>query len=188
MDFRNLTEKELKCRMQQVGKAGVELLLYKDARCDMDILDETVGAENWECRYSENKGILFCSIGINVNYYDPHGIPLLVWKEDAGTESNMEADKGAASDAFKRAGFRWGIGRALYTCPKLFVYALNNKTGEPNAVITFDDKKQKYVCYDKFSVERIKYSDDGKRIIGISIWNDSLNKRALAIAMEEATK
>ena len=172
--FRPLEADEIKCRVAQCGKAGVKLLLYKDARCDMDILDETVGNENWQDEYYEAKGILFCRIGINIGAR-MDCLTEWIWKADAGAESNMEADKGNASDALKRAGFRWGIGRALYTAPEIFIYETDSK-GKKNAVIG-TSKDGKPACYDKFSVEKIKYSDDGKRIIGLAIRNESLNKR-----------
>jgi hypothetical protein len=92
------------------------MLLYKNARVDRQMLDETFGQMNWQDRYSEHKGNLFCSIGV----YDADKKEW-VWKEDCGTESNTEKEKGEASDAFKRAGFRWGIGIELYSSPFIFL-------------------------------------------------------------------
>lgn len=186
MKFRNLTEKEIFCRIQSIDKAGLNLLLYKDARVDMEILDETVGAENWQCDYEEHRGILFCKLGININYKTENlnELPMWIWKTDAGSESNTEAEKGNASDAFKRAGFRWGIGRALYTSPEIRVWE-TDAAGQKNANIWHSDDGKTHKCYDDFSVERIKFSDDGKRIIGLAIRNDTLNKRVF-VWQEEA--
>ena len=102
--FRLLRADEIECRVQKCGEKGVSLLLYKTARTDADLLDETVGAENWENGFKLVDGVLYGGIGVNYG----NG---LVWKWDAGTESNTEAEKGRASDAYKRAGFKHGIGR-----------------------------------------------------------------------------
>ena len=93
--FRALRPDEVECRIGTVSKQGkgLSLLLYKDARCDARILDETVGPENWQCEFYECKGTLFCSLGIRVNENE------WIWKDDAGAPSNMEAAKGEASDA-----------------------------------------------------------------------------------------
>lgn len=111
MKFRGLKPEEIDVRVGTVQKDGATLLLYKDARVDMAILDETVGAENWMRDHKEVKGNLFCGIGIKCG-------DEWVYKWDCGTESNMEKEKGESSDSFKRAGFNWGIGRELYTAPK----------------------------------------------------------------------
>ena len=114
--MRSLRPDEIEVRVGTVGEKGVSMLLYKNARVDRQILDETFGQMNWQCRYSEHKGNLFCSIGV---YDEKKGE--WVWKEDCGTESMTEKEKGEASDAFKRAGFRWGIGIELYTSPFIFL-------------------------------------------------------------------
>ena len=127
--MRPLRPDEIEVRVGQVFEKGVSMLLYKNARTDMQILDETYGAENWQNTYKEVKGNLFCAIGV----YDIQA-DKWVWKEDCGTESNTEKEKGEASDAFKRAGFRWGIGRELYTAPFIWLpvatdsYQSNGKT------------------------------------------------------------
>lgn len=113
--MRALKADEIEVRVGTVSAKGATLLLYKNARVDRQILDEEYGAMNWQCKYAENKGNLFCSIGV----WDSDKAQW-VWKEDAGAESNMEKEKGEASDAFKRAGFRWGIGIELYTSPFIF--------------------------------------------------------------------
>lgn len=97
-------------------------LAYIDARDVMDRLDEVVGPENWQCKYSEQGSKTICSIGVNVGIDDTK-TPAWVWKEDGAGDTDMEAEKGALSDAFKRAGVRWGIGRYLYgiKAPKIVV-------------------------------------------------------------------
>lgn len=102
MKFRALRADEVECRIGQISKNGngLSLLLYKDARSDMNILDETVGPDNWQCKFYEHKGTLFCSTGIRVKRED--GSHDWVWKDDAGSPSNMEAAKGEASDALTK--------------------------------------------------------------------------------------
>ena len=96
MEFRDLTANEVEVRVSRITNAGVELLLFKDSRCDMRILDETVGAENWQNEFYEQKGTLFCKVGLFTDY--DRG-PMWVWKSNAGAPSNIEAQKGEASDA-----------------------------------------------------------------------------------------
>ena len=163
MNFRDLTAEDIEVRMQSVKynkdypeRSGVILLLYKNARVDMNILDETVGAENWQREHYECKGNLFCRVGIKTDGG-------WVYKSDCGTESNTEAQKGEASDSFKRACFNWGIGRELYTSPFIWVSAENCK---------IDDKGK---CWDKFEVEKIRI--ENKRITGLSIVNVTQKKR-----------
>lgn len=115
MEFRTLRADEIDLRVGTVGNGYYTLLLYKDARCDMNILDETVGKENWQRTHKEVKGNLYCSVGI---LFSNQG---WVWKEDCGVESNTEKEKGEASDSFKRACVNWGIGRELYTAPNIYV-------------------------------------------------------------------
>ena len=114
--FRGLRPDEIEVRVGSVGKKGVSLLLYKDARCDMNILDETYGPEGWQRKHEVINGNLYCGIGIwnaNINEW--------VWKWDCGKESYTEKEKGEASDSFKRAAFNIGIGRELYTAGFTFV-------------------------------------------------------------------
>lgn len=105
--FRCLRADEIECRVQQVKDNGLILLLYKDARCDMIILDETVGAMNWQREHRRDNANCVVSI------WDSEKCQW-IRKEDTGTESNTEAEKGLASDSFKRACVNWGIGRELY--------------------------------------------------------------------------
>ena len=175
MQFRDLRSDEIEVRVQSVTEKGAVLLLYKNARCDMNILDETVGPERWQREHYECKGNLFCRVGIScyatVDMSGSEGdilSPAWVWKSDCGTESNTEAEKGEASDSFKRACVNWGIGRELYTSPFLWVPAAKcniTKTTDRNG-------KTVYKCYDKFEVEKIVI--ESKRITAISIINRNL--------------
>ena len=115
-EIRPLRADEIEVRVGAVGAKGATMLLYKNARVDMAILDETFGAENWQRDHKEVKGNLYCGIGI---WDDKKAC--WVWKWDCGTESNTEKEKGEASDSFKRAGTNWGIGRELYTSPFIFL-------------------------------------------------------------------
>lgn len=155
MQFRDLTAQDVEVRVAQVKEGkGCSLLLYKNARCDMNILDETFGMQNWQREHYECKGNLFCRVGIR---FDEEWI----WKSDCGTESNTEAQKGEASDSFKRACFNWGIGRELYTAPFIWV-----KNGD----VQLNGKK----TYDKFNVSNIAVQD--KRIVALDIENTNLKK------------
>ena len=116
LKFRNLRADEIEVRPTDTKYNKCTLLLYKDARRDRRILDETVGPENWQCEYYEVNGATFCRVGINTE----NG---WIWKSDCGSESNIEKEKGLASDAFKRACFRWGIGVELYSTPKIKLQA-----------------------------------------------------------------
>ena len=93
MTFRNLFQSEIQIRPTDTKyKGSATLLLYQDARCAMDILDETIGSEKWQKEYYEVKGNVYCRIGILTE----NG---WVWKGDCGIESNVDAQKGEASDA-----------------------------------------------------------------------------------------
>ena len=151
LEFRLLNPDEIDVRVGMATEKGVSLLLYKDARVDMNILDETVGATNWQKSYQVIDGKLYCTISI----WDEEK-QQWISKQDVGTESNVEKEKGEASDAQKRAGFAWGIGRELYTSPFMWV-----KAGDCNV----KDKK----CYDHFIVKGINY--DGRNIAGVIIYN-----------------
>jgi hypothetical protein len=158
--FRDLTADEIECRVQQVKEKGLVLLLYKNARVDQNILDEAVGAAHWQREHYECKGNLFCRVGINTNALLGKDDDRWVWKSDCGTESNTEAQKGEASDSFKRACFNWGIGRELYTAPFIWI---------PAAKCQIKDGKK---CYDNFVVERIVI--ENKQITALSIQNLSM--------------
>lgn len=156
MKFRLLEADEIEVKVKQVSDKGAVALLYKTARVDMDILDETV--PEWSDDYKEIKGNLYCGITIGN-----------ITKWDCGIESREDEEgnqkKGEASDAFKRAGFKWGIGRELYSSPFIFIPAdkikiVLNKAGKPTT-------------YDKFHVEKIKYDEKTSKIIALSIMNQA---------------
>lgn len=112
--MRNLRKDEIEVRVASTQNNVAQLLLYKTARTDAAILDETFGQFNWQCSYSEIKGNLFCTISVK----DPNTNEWIS-KSDCGVESNIEKEKGEASDAFKRSGFRWGVGVELYSTPRI---------------------------------------------------------------------
>ena len=131
MIFRPLKADEIECRIGSVGAKGFTMLLYKDARCDMNILDETVGEFNWQRDHKEIKGTIYCGVGIFHGSIEQigQGVNPWVWKWDAGAESYTEKEKGEASDSFKRACVNWGIGRELYTAPLIFIRAKTDPVG-----------------------------------------------------------
>lgn len=180
MKFRNLVEDEIECRVQQVQESGLILLLYKNARCDMNILDETVGAMNWQREHYECKGNLFCRVGINANHSIPETSPEWIYKSDCGAESNTEKEKGEASDSFKRACVNWGIGRELYTAPFIWI-SIKDAKGKENYK-TYN-KNGKLATKDKFVVERIVITDE-KKITGLAIRNAAQNKRVFVWSAE----
>ena len=144
--FRLLRADEIDARVGTAKANGVSLLLYKDARCDQNILDETVGPYNWQRRHSRDNANCIVSL------WDEEK-KQWISKEDTGTESKTEAEKGLASDSFKRACFNWGIGRELYSAPFIWI----NGKG--------DDLK-----YDKFTVTEIGY-DNNREINKLQIVN-----------------
>lgn len=150
--FRLLRADEIDVRVSQITTRSVMLLLYKDARADMNILDETVGPLNWQRRHSRENANCVVSIWDNDKKQ-------WVEKEDTGTESNTEAEKGLASDSFKRSCVNWGIGRELYTAPSLF-FPIDKTRAEKGS-----DGKMR--CYDKFAVEEIEYN--GRNIAYLKI-------------------
>lgn len=152
--FRLLNADEIDVRVATINEKGATLLLYKDARCDMNILDETVGAYNWKREHTRDNANCIVSL------WDKEKGEW-VSKEDTGTESFTEKEKGLASDSFKRACFNWGIGRELYTAPFIHIQGSKMKMFEKNG---------KWATYDKFFVEKIAY-DEKRQITGIAIKN-----------------
>ena len=143
LSFRLLRADEIDCRVATVKKNGLSILLYKDARVDQDILDDTVGPMNWQRHHSRENAN--CTVSI----WDDEKRQW-IGKEDTGTESYTEKEKGLASDSFKRACFNWGIGRELYTAPFMWVLAK-----DCNIV----PKGDGFTCYDRFVVEEIQYTE-----------------------------
>lgn len=150
--FRDLTADEVECRIGMLKQNGLTLLLYKDARCDMNILDETIGAKNWKKSYTRDNANCIVSI------WDDQKKEWIS-KEDTGTESNTEKEKGIASDSFKRSCVNWGIGRELYTSPFIWI---------PSAKCNIKDGK----CYDKFEVTHLVI--ENKKIVELKIVNTTL--------------
>ena len=124
LKFRDWTADEIELRVGATTEKGFTLLLYKTARVDANILDETVGPFNWQKRFYQVKNTMICSIGI----YDETKKEW-IWKDDGGDESNTEAIKGECSDATKRSSFVWGIARKLYNSP--FVWINKSDTENP---------------------------------------------------------
>lgn len=166
MKFRDLTKDDIEVRVQSVYSNGLILLLYKNARVDMNILDETVGAANWQREHYECKGNLFCKVGIRTELKDNNNMFEWVWKSDCGTESNTDKEKGESSDSFKRSCFCWGIGRELYTAPFIWIKSEDCKIENDNG---------RYKCKDRFEVEKIIIKD--KKITALSILNITQRKR-----------
>lgn len=152
--FRDLTADEIEVRVASVTPKGVSLLLYKDARVDQNILDETVTPWNWMRSHSRDNAN--CTVSI----WDEKK-QQWISKEDTGVESFTEKEKGLASDSFKRACFNWGIGRELYTAPFIWV--------KKEDCTKHEQKDGKWKCGDAFVVESISIKD--KRIVDISIKN-----------------
>lgn len=174
LKFRALRENEIDVRVQSVTEKGCILLLYKDARCDMNILDETVGPMGWKREHTRDNANCIVSLWAEDKKQ-------WVSKEDTGTESNTEKEKGQASDSFKRACFNWGIGRELYTSPFIWVNAkdcnMYSIKGQNNKTI--------WKCNDKFTVEKIAY-DENKNISGLSIVNKTNGKRVFVMKPPKA--
>ena len=156
MEIRLLRADEIECRIGTINEKGLSLLLYKDARADMKILDETFGVFGWKRTHQSIDGNLYCTVEIWDNEKQSW-----IAKQDVGTVSYTEKEKGQASDSFKRACVSVGIGRELYSAPFIWVSAQKCK---------IQRKNDKLICYDKFSVSEISYSKD-REIISLSIVN-----------------
>lgn len=132
--FRTLQPEEIEVRAAQSGKSAkgvwASFLLYKDARVDQRVLDETFGAMNWKVSYQEIKGHMYCSVSV----WDKEKGEWIT-KSNVGVESNTEEVKGEASDALKRACFTWGLGVELYTAPQIYLYLKDGYYNEKNGKI-----------------------------------------------------
>ena len=142
LKFPLLTKDDIEVRIGQLNrdKTKASLLLYQDARCGMKYLDMVVGVGNWQKKFYEVRGLVICSLGINMNYDEPNKEPLWIWKDDTGSAGSIEEEKSIISDSFKRCVVCFGLARELYTSPTIWV-----------------DIKSKY---DKFKVLSITYNDD----------------------------
>lgn len=158
--IRLLRADEIECRTASVCEKGLSILLYKDARVDQRILDETFGMFGWQRTHQCINGNLYCTVEV----YDKESGRWAA-KQDVGTVGNYEKEKSQASDSFKRACFNWGIGRELYSAPFIWV---SSKDAE------IKPKDGKFYCSDRFSVASISYNDD-REIISLTIANNSKN-------------
>lgn len=170
LDFRPLNANEIECRVGNVAKnqdgtiKGFFLLLYKNARVDQCILDETVGQFNWKCNYYQVKQTMVCSVAIWNEERNEW-----VSKDNGGDDDfNAEQVKAELSDSFKRACFNWGIGRELYYSPKIWVDA--SKENDPK--------------FSHYSVKVIEY-DKNKRITKLVIINDKTKQVVFSYGYKE---
>ena len=143
--------------------AYITLLVYKDARVDMRILDKVFGPLNWQRHHKEINGRLYCTISV---WDDEHA--RWIEKEDVGTESNTEAVKGESSDSFKRAGFCWGIGRELYDAPNISFKLMDDE---------YTEKQGKIACYTKFRVAEMEYDRERGEFIKFTVVDKNGNVR-----------
>lgn len=164
MEIRTLKAEEIECRVQSVLANGCILLIYKDARVDMKILDEVFGIDGWQRTHEVINGNLFCTIKI---WNEKAGC--WISKQDVGTESNTEKQKGEASDSFKRAGFNVGIGRELYSAPFTWVNLAATEVSEYNG-------RKQLAKGIKFVVSKIGY-DTNRDIDELVIVDQSGNVR-----------
>lgn len=157
--IRPLLASEIECRVGTMKKdgTGCSLLLYKDARVDMRLLDEVFGPMNWKRTHDVVNGNLFCTLSI----WDDEKKEWIS-KQDVGVESKTEAEKGQASDAFKRAGFNWGLGRELYTGPFIWVSLDKSEVHQ---------RGDSYGLYTKFNVKQIEYNDQKEIILLVIVDN-----------------
>ena len=165
ISFRPLTANEIECRVGNVAQSGSGffLLLYKNARVDQTILDETFGAWNWQSKYYQVKNTMVCSVGV---YNEKRNE--WIWKDNGGDDDyQAEQVKAELSDAFKRACFNWGIGRELYYSPKIWVIATNDNTAKA-----------------RYSVKVIEY-DQNKRITRLVIINDKTKEVVFLYGKED---
>ena len=143
---RLLKAAEIECRIGTINEKGLSLLLFKDARVDQKILDETYTPLGWRRSHQAIDGNLYCTVEV----WDEDK-KQWVGKQDVGTMSYSEKEKGQASDSFKRAGFNWGIGRELYTAPFIWIPAAKAKVYQ---------KGGRYATNEWFSVKSIGYNND----------------------------
>ena len=153
---RMLKADEIECRVAAVNENGLSLLLYKDARVDQKILDETFGPFGWKRSHQCIDGKLYCTVEIKDSETGEW-----IGKQDVGTTGYAEKEKSQASDSFKRACFNWGIGRELYSAPFIWI---------PAAKVNIQSKNGKLVCNDRFYVHHIAYGND-REIISLAIVN-----------------
>lgn len=175
--FRNLRADEIDVRINQIASNYCTMLLYKDARADMNILDETVGALNWKREHTRDNANCIVSI------WDPEKSEW-VSKEDTGTESFSEQEKGLASDSFKRACVNWGIGRELYSSPSIITFPKKEMAPKGKESEFFTNDKGKYTTKTYFWVELIDY-DENDNIEDLIIRDNKNNIRFSKLTREK---
>ena len=175
MEIRTLRADEIECRVQQIKTNGCALLLYKDARCDMRILDEVFGIDGWEREHQVVNGNLYCTVRVWSEKRNQW-----ISKQDVGTESNTEKQKGEASDSFKRACFNIGIGRELYSAPFIWISLSKGEISEKNGKCSLDYKV-------KFEVKEIEY-DEHREISKLIIIDQEGKERFKFIKKTKQTK
>ena len=143
---RLLKPKEINCRVQQINEKGLSLLLYVTSRAGQNLLDEKYGTLGWQREHQIIDGNLYCTISV----WDKEK-GQWVKKQDVGTESYTEKEKGRASDSFKRACVNFGIGRELYSAPYIWIKAEDANIKQK--------KDGKYTTYDEFKVKSVTYND-----------------------------
>lgn len=154
--IRLLNADEIECRIASISEKGLSLLLFKDARVDQKILDETFTPFGWRRSHQTIDGNLYCTVEI----WDKEK-EQWIGKQDVGTMSYSQKEKGQASDSFKRACFNWGIGRELYTAPFIWIPA-----GKAN----IQKQGDKFVSSEYFSVQEISYNEQ-REIVSLVIVN-----------------
>lgn len=157
-EIRLLNADEIDARVATVNQKGCSLLLYKDARCDMRLLDETFGSMNWTRSHEVIDGNLYC----NVSVWDEEK-KMWITKQDVGVESYTEKEKGQASDAFKRACFNFGIGRELYTAPFIWVNLTNDDLNAQGKIKT-TFKVQSIGYNEKREINRLVIVDNKRNV------------------------
>lgn len=153
---RLLRADEIECRVSVINEKGLSLLLFKDARVDQRILDETFTPFGWRRTHQSIDGNLYCTVEV----WD-EGKGQWIAKQDVGTVSYSEKEKGQASDSFKRACFNWGLGRELYSAPFIWI---------PAGTVSIQKKGERFVTSDRFSVRSIDYNEQ-REIISLVIVN-----------------
>lgn len=167
-EIRLLSKEDIEVRVAQTlagnNKVRVNLLLYKNARVDMKIMDELFTPMGWKRTHKLIGDRLYCCVEV----YNPE-TKEWICKEDVGVESNTEAEKGQASDSFKRACVNWGIGRELYTAPKITIELNENEYTK--------DQNSRIKVWAYFSVKSIGYDSKTRTITSLEIQDKFGNVR-----------
>lgn len=175
---------EIECRIGTISEKGISLLLYKDARVDQRILDETFGPYCWKRSHEVIDGDLYCTVSVFDGEYN-----MWISKQDVGVAANAEKEKSRASDAFKRACVNWGIGRELYSAPFIWINA-----AKARVQVKEKNGKHQLITNEKFSVTSINYDEEKREIIDLKISNQrgevvfSFSTKVLSVNMQEDEK